>query len=124
MDIANLLSWKLPGARWSLKGESYAGLEWERGNQVAKPSEAELAAWWLEYVANRDGLAYRERRAAEYVALMAKVPNNRDPLQTIGDQFDVIWSCLESLAGGGGLTAEAVRMLQIRAEIKARHPKP
>lgn len=124
MDIANLLTWKLPRRQWQLHGDDYAGLVWDKSNPEPKPTPDELETWWREYVAAREALAYREKRAGEYVARMVKVPNNSDPLQAIGDQFDIIWSCLESINEGNGLTAEAIDMLRIRAEIKARYPKP
>lgn len=44
MDIALILTTNYPGAEWSLRGDSYSGLEWL--DSSPKPSLEELEALW------------------------------------------------------------------------------
>jgi hypothetical protein len=66
MDISMVLVRKFPGARWTLNGDHYAGLEWL--DETPKPTEAELEALWptvqlevqIEQVEQARQVAYRE----------------------------------------------------------------
>ena len=39
-----------------------------------------------------------------------------------GDQMDALWKAVEALAGGGGLSAEALEVIQKRKDIKTALP--
>jgi hypothetical protein len=66
MDISVILTYKFPGAEWSLAGDEYAGLTWL--SDSPKPTEAELEALWpavqyetaYEQVEQARAQAYRE----------------------------------------------------------------
>jgi hypothetical protein len=44
MDIANILSHKLPTAQWDLNGDTYAGLVWY-STDIQKPTQKEIESW-------------------------------------------------------------------------------
>ena len=58
IDLTKPLFALFPTAKWTLNGDTYAGLTWLSEN-VAKPSEQELLDWI-------DPNAYKEKRQAKY----------------------------------------------------------
>lgn len=66
MDIVAILSRNYAGAKWSLDGDKYEGLDWFDDSQ--KPSKADLEAAWpavqsaiqIEQVQRARAIAYRE----------------------------------------------------------------
>lgn len=63
IDIPAILIANYPGARWTLNGDTYEGLEWL--DTSAKPSQAELdAAWPAVQYANQCTIVERARLAA------------------------------------------------------------
>lgn len=86
-----------PNASFSLKGESYDGLEW-LDKVKPKPSESEINAEIARLQAEYDAKQYQRDRAKEY--------------PSFADQFDTLYH--------GGYDAWKA---QIDA-IKAKYPKP
>lgn len=64
MDITAILLSKYPDAKWTLDGDSYAGLEWLSKSE--KPSESELEALWPEVQYGLQVAAVEEQRQAAY----------------------------------------------------------
>ncbi len=61
IDLTKPLFALFPTAKWTLNGDTYAGLTWLSEN-VAKPSEQELLDWV-------DPNAYKAQRAAAYPSI-------------------------------------------------------
>ena len=72
-----------PNSQWTVRGNSYAGLEWY-STEITKPTEAELNAEVARLQAEYDATQYQRDRAAEY-------PDFKDYLDGIvkGDQAQV-----------------------------------
>ena len=58
-----------PNAEWTLRGETYAGLEWNDSKQT-KPTESEVNAKCAELKTAYDNKKYQRDRAAEYPAVV------------------------------------------------------
>jgi len=61
IDLTKPLFALFPTAKWTLNGDTYAGLTW-LSEDVAKPSEQELLDWV-------DPNAYKAQRAAAYPSI-------------------------------------------------------
>jgi len=61
IDLTKPLFALFPTAKWTLNGDTYAGLTW-LSEDVAKPSEQELLDWV-------DPNAYKDKRAAAYPSI-------------------------------------------------------
>ena len=68
-DISAALTELRPGAEWTLRGETYAGLEWNDSKQT-KPTESEVNAKCAELKTAYDNKKYQRDRAAEYPSLV------------------------------------------------------
>ena len=68
-DIAAALTELRPGAEWTLRGETYAGLEWKDSKQT-KPTESEVNAKCAELKTAYDNKKYQRDRAAEYPSVV------------------------------------------------------
>ena len=67
-DISAALTELRPGAEWTLRGETYAGLEWNDSKQT-KPTESEVNAKCAELKTAYDNKKYQRDRAAEYPSI-------------------------------------------------------
>jgi len=76
INIAKVLTFKLPGAQWSLHGNEYDGLIWLDEN-IAKPTLEEIQNYAVEYEQHLERIKYKELRAAEYPSIV--------------DQFDILY---------------------------------
>lgn len=97
--IAKALTSLRPKAKWTLRGDTYEGLEWLDENQT-KPSLEEINAEIARLQAEYEATAYQRKRQPEY--------------PPIGDQLDALWK--------GGIAAE--EMLAKVNAVKAKYPKP
>ena len=68
-DISAALTELRPGAEWTLRGETYAGLEWNDSKQP-KPTESEVNAKCAELKTAYDNKKYQRDRAAEYPSVV------------------------------------------------------
>ena len=68
-DISAALTELRPGAEWTLRGETYAGLEWNDSKQT-KPTESEVNAKCAELKTAYDNKKYQRDRAAEYPSVV------------------------------------------------------
>ena len=68
-DIPAALTELRPGAEWTLRGETYAGLEWLDSKQT-KPTESEINAKCAELKTAYDNKKYQRDRAAEYPSVV------------------------------------------------------
>ena len=68
-DISAALTELRPGAEWTLRGETYAGLEWNDSKQT-KPTESEVNAKCTELKTAYDNKKYQRDRAAEYPSVV------------------------------------------------------
>lgn len=65
MNIVNALQSLRPAAEWTLRGDSYDGLEWLDTTQ-SQPTEAEVLAEVARLEAEWNATEYQRKRAAEY----------------------------------------------------------
>ena len=68
-DITAALIELKPGAEWTLRGDTYAGLEWHDSKQT-KPTESEVNAKCAELKTAYDNKKYQRDRAAEYPSVV------------------------------------------------------
>ena len=68
-DIPTALTELRPGAEWTLRGETYAGLEWLDSKQT-KPTESEVNAKCAELKTAYDNKKYQRDRAVEYPSVV------------------------------------------------------
>ena len=68
-DIPEALTELRPGAEWTLRGETYADLEWNDSGQT-KPTESEVNAKCAELKTAYDNKKYQRDRAAEYPSIV------------------------------------------------------
>jgi len=68
-DIPAALTELRPGAEWTLRGETYAGLEWLDSKQT-KPTESEVNAKCAELKTAYDNKKYQRDRATEYPSVV------------------------------------------------------
>jgi hypothetical protein len=87
-DLTKPLFALYPTAKWTLNGDTYAGLTWLSEN-IQKPTEQELTSWI-------DPKAYIAKRQAEY--------------PTIGDQLDALWK------GGDAQTEMLAKVMAVKAK--------
>jgi hypothetical protein len=66
MDIPKILERRYPDARWTLNGDSYAGLTWLSEGDA--PTEAELSAEWAQVEYEVAYEAVQKQRQAAYQA--------------------------------------------------------
>ena len=88
-----------PGARWSLDGDTYEGLEWLDEIQ-SKPTEEEVEIEALRFQDEYEVKEYQRQRVSEYPA--------------IGDQLDALFHA-------GVFPPEMAAKIQA---IKDKYPKP
>ena len=98
--IPDALQSLVPGAQWTLTGDDYSGLTWI-SEEVAQPTEQEVADEIERLQAQQDATRYQRLRALEY-------PDFKDYLDGIvkGDQEQVDTYIAACLA------------------VKAKYPKP
>ena len=68
-DISAALTELRPGAEWTLRGETYAGLEWNDSKQT-KPTESEVNAKCAELKTAYDNKKYQRDREPEYPSVV------------------------------------------------------
>ena len=68
-DITAALTELRPGAEWTLRGDTYAGLEWLDSKQT-KPTESEINAKCAELKTAYDNKKYQRDREAEYPSIV------------------------------------------------------
>lgn len=68
MMIAEALLSLRPGARWTLNGETMAGLTW-LDNEHSQPAEAEILAEAERLAQQREARRYQDQRRHRYPAL-------------------------------------------------------
>lgn len=97
--IADALLSLYPTAQWALRGDEYAGLEWN--SDIEMPTEEELLLEIERLTHEQSLVLYKEQRAAEY-------PDFRDYLDGVvkGDQ-DQIQAYIDACLA-----------------VKAKYPKP
>ena len=88
IDLTKPLFTLYPTAKWTLNGDTYAGLTW-LSEDIQKPTEQELTSW-------TDPKAYVAKRVAEY--------------PTIGDQLDALWK------GGDAQTEMLAKVMAVKAK--------
>lgn len=88
-----------PGARWSLDGDTYEGLEWLDETQ-SKPTKRQVEAEVKRLQAAYDISEYQRQRAPEY--------------PSIGDQLDALFHA-------GVFPPEMAAQIQA---VKDKYPKP
>ena len=96
-DITAALTELKPGAEWTLRGDTYAGLEWHDSKQT-KPTESEVNAKCAELKTAYDNKKYQRDREAEYPSVV--------------DQLDLIYH--------SGIDAWKAQI----KETKDKYPKP
>ena len=91
-----------PNCTWSISGDEqlFSDLIWDESNEVAPPTEEEVAAKTEEIRAERLATAYQRKRKAEYNKL---------------NQYDLMY---QDKVNGTNLWGEAIEA------IKAKYPKP
>ena len=67
-DIPAALTELRPGAEWTLRGETYAGLEWLDSGQT-KPTESEVNAKCAELKTAYDNKKYQRDRSTSYPSI-------------------------------------------------------
>lgn len=98
-DIVDALQSLRPKAEWSLKGNSYEGLQWLDEIQ-SKPTENEVEREIQRLQEEYSTKEYQRQRLKEYPA--------------ITDQLDAIWK------GGDAYEEMLARVM----EVKEKYPKP
>lgn len=77
-----------PGAKWTMVGRDYSGVDWE-DEEVDQPSEEEVLNEVSRLRAEYDGLRYQRLRAAEYPPMAdyldGIVKNDQQQIQTYID---------------------------------------
>jgi len=68
-DIPAALFKLKPNAQWTLRGETYAGLEWNDSDQT-KPTESEVNEKCAELKTEYDNKKYQRDRANEYPSVV------------------------------------------------------
>lgn len=96
-DLASALVSLRPGARWSLNGDDYLGLNWLEPDSEP-PTKEECAAEMVRLKAAYDNKEYQRLRAKEY--------------PSFAEQFDLLYH--------GGLAA----WKQAIDKVKDKYPKP
>ena len=107
MDLHKAIKHLHPDAEFSLNDNDYDQLVW-MSKDIDKPSESEVANAWDSYIADRDAVAYKEKRAKEY--------------PDIGDQLDAImkWAFTENEIT---LPDELKSLAAQCMSIKSKYPK-
>jgi hypothetical protein len=90
-----------PGAGFMWRGDEYSGLEWEEGNVVSKPTEAEINAKLTSMISDWEAQQYSRDRASAY--------------DSVGDQLDQLMKDMKNGTTTHQTACEAV---------KAQFPKP
>jgi tRNA A37 N6-isopentenylltransferase MiaA len=98
--IIDAISSLYPSAKWTMVGESYAGLNW-LDSQIDKPTQAELAAEVTRLQTSWLNTQYQRSRAAEY--------------PPIADYIDGVVK---------GDTAQVESYIEACLAVKAKYPKP
>jgi hypothetical protein len=104
MDIVKAIKQCAPGAKCTVLGNSYEGIDWLDAN-IAKPSEADLEAAYAIVLAQEAAVAYQSLRAEAYPAL--------------GEQLDMIWHAMDN-----NLIPMAREFYDARKAVKEQYPKP
>ena len=82
IDYTAILITNYPGARWTLNGDTYDGLEWL--DSSAKPTQAELNAAWPEVQQKiADEAAAKEARLESARAKLAALGLNEDEVSAL-----------------------------------------
>jgi hypothetical protein len=97
-DITKAIINLRPNAKWSVDGDTYAGITWLDTEQT-QPTEAEINAEVARLQAEYDAKEYARKRAVEYPA--------------IGDQLDALFHA-------GVFPAEMAALIQA---VKDKYPK-
>ena len=93
-DLASALVSLRPGARWSLNGDDYSGLNWLEPD-IAPPTQAECAAEMVRLKAAYDSDQYKRDRAKAYPSIQGQFDTLyhqgydgwRAQIQAIKDQY-------------------------------------
>lgn len=97
-DITKAIINLRPNAKWSVDGDTYAGITWLDTEQT-QPTEAEINAEVVRLQAEYDAKEYARKRAVEYPA--------------IGDQLDALFHA-------GVFPADMAAAIQA---VKDKYPK-
>ena len=76
-----------PNAQWTLRGETYAGLEWNDSKQT-KPTESEVNAKCAELKTAYDNKKYQRDRKPEYPS--GKRKSKKQRINTLNHEFNKI----------------------------------
>lgn len=99
-SLAEVILRLRPGSSFTLEGETLAGLRWLGDQPVTSVTEEECASMRALIAEERDAIAYRAKRAAEY--------------PSVGDQLDDLFK-------QGAFSAEMTAKIQA---VKDKYPKP
>ena len=68
--VLHALQTKWPGTGWVGNGTEYDGIDWGEGNDIPKPSKADIDTEIARLQAEWDSLEYARNREIEYPTLM------------------------------------------------------
>lgn len=126
MSISRTLTWAVDKGHLTAPfsmGETYTSLTMLDGS--AKPTEAQIAAWESDRIAEKASVAYIDVRKKAYRDGVLALKNYKgDYIDSMGFVLDALIGEVVAIRAGAARPAEFTALLQMIAAVKAANPKP